>query len=44
MIRSGLIGRSILASRSPELHEREAQALGLDLSYELFDFTDRALD
>ncbi len=41
MIRSGLIGRSILASRSPELHEREAQAQGLELTYELIDFTDR---
>jgi len=44
MIRSGLIGRSILASRSPELHEKEAQAQGLDLTYELFDFTARGLD
>lgn len=43
MIRSGLLGRSILASRSPELHEKEAQALSLDLSYELFDFTARSL-
>lgn len=43
MIRSGLLGRSILASRSPELHEKEAQAQGLDLSYELFDFTARNL-
>ncbi|MBF9152304.1 shikimate dehydrogenase [Novosphingobium jiangmenense] len=41
MIRSGLLGRSILASRSPELHEKEAQALGLELRYELFDFSDR---
>ncbi|WP_372732036.1 shikimate dehydrogenase [Novosphingobium sp.] len=41
MIRSGLLGRSILASRSPELHEQEAAAQGLDLSYELFDFSDR---
>lgn len=41
MIRSGLIGRSILASRSPELHEKEAQAQGLELTYELVDFTDR---
>lgn len=44
MIRSGLIGRSILASRSPELHEKEAQAQGLDLTYELFDFSARGLD
>lgn len=41
---TGLIGRSILASRSPWLHEQEAKAQGLELSYELFDFTDRALD
>ena len=41
MIRSGLIGRSILASRSPWLHEQEARAQGLELTYELFDFSDR---
>ena len=28
MLRSGLIGRDILASRSPWLHEQEARALG----------------
>lgn len=43
MIRSGLLGRSILASRSPQLHEQEAEKQGLELSYELFDFTDRGL-
>jgi shikimate dehydrogenase len=43
MIRSGLLGRSILASRSPYLHEQEARTQGLELSYELFDFTDRGL-
>ena len=43
MIRSGLIGRSILSSRSPWLHEQEAKAQGLALSYELFDFSDRDL-
>jgi shikimate dehydrogenase len=43
MIRSGLIGRSILSSRSPWLHEQEARAKGFDLVYELFDFTDRGL-
>jgi len=43
MIRSGLIGRSILSSKSPWLHEQEAKAQGLDLSYELFDFTQRGL-
>lgn len=43
MIRSGLIGRSILSSRSPWLHEQEARALGLNLAYALIDFTDRGL-
>jgi len=43
MIRSGLIGRSILSSRSPWLHEQEAAAQGLDLTYELFDFDARGL-
>jgi shikimate dehydrogenase len=37
-ILTGLIGRHIGASRSPWLHEREAQAQGLALSYTLFDF------
>ncbi|MFM2300280.1 MAG: hypothetical protein RLZZ84_16 [Pseudomonadota bacterium] len=44
MFRSGLLGRAILASRSPWLHEQEARAQGLELTYELFDFTDRGLD
>lgn len=44
MLRSGLLGRAILASRSPWLHEQEARAQGLELTYELFDFTDRGLD
>ena len=43
-IRSGLIGRSILASRSPWLHEQEARAQGMQLDYALFDFTARNLD
>ena len=30
MVRSGLIGRDILASRSPWLHEQEARALGFE--------------
>jgi shikimate dehydrogenase len=38
---SGLVGRDILASRSPWLHEREALAQGISLSYALFDFTAR---
>ncbi len=44
MFRSGLIGRAILASRSPWLHEQEARAQGIELGYELFDFTARGLD
>lgn len=44
MLRTGLIGRAIKASRSPWLHEQEARAQGLALSYELFDFTERGLD
>ncbi len=43
MLRSGLIGHDILASRSPWLHEQEARALGLELEYQLFDFKARAL-
>jgi shikimate dehydrogenase len=41
--KTGLVGRSILASRSPWLHEQEGRAQGLDLTYELFDFTARGL-
>jgi shikimate dehydrogenase len=44
MMLSGLLGRSILASRSPWLHEQEARAQGIELRYELFDFTARGLD
>lgn len=40
----GLIGRGILASRSPKLHETEADAQGLRLVYSLFDFTELVLD
>jgi shikimate dehydrogenase len=40
-IRTGLLGREILASRSPWIHEQEAQAQGVALSYTLFDFTAR---
>jgi shikimate dehydrogenase len=35
---TGLIGRDILASRSPWLHEREADAQGVRLVYSLYDF------
>ena len=44
MLHTGLVGRSIQASRSPWLHEEEARAQGLDLRYSLFDFTQRGLD
>lgn len=44
MLRTGLIGRSIMASRSPWLHEQEGKAQGLGLSYTLFDFTDQGRD
>jgi quinate/shikimate dehydrogenase (NAD+) len=40
---TGLIGRGILESRSPLLHEREADAQGLRLVYSLFDFADLGL-
>lgn len=41
MLRSGLIGRAIQSSRSPWLHEEEARTQGIELHYELFDFTER---
>lgn len=44
MLRTGLIGRAIKASRSPWLHEQEARAQGLDLTYTLFDFTADGMD
>lgn len=39
----GLVGKGILASGSPWLHEQEGAAQGLQLRYELFDFTARNL-
>jgi shikimate dehydrogenase len=39
----GLIGRGILASRTPRMHEREADAQGLHLLYALFDFAELGL-
>jgi shikimate dehydrogenase len=42
-VRVALVGRDILASRSPWLHEQEALAQGLALRYELVDFTARGL-
>jgi shikimate dehydrogenase len=41
---TGLIGRDILASRSPWLHEREADAQGVRLVYALYDFVALGLD
>lgn len=41
---SGLAGRDILASRSPWLHEREADAQGIRLVYSLYDFAARGWD
>ena len=38
---AGLLGRDILASGSPALHESEAKAQGAQLSYLLFDFAQR---
>lgn len=37
LLLSGLVGTEIAASRSPSIHEREAQAHGLRLTYALFD-------
>lgn len=37
----GLVGRGILQSRTPWMHEQEADAQGLRLIYNLYDFTDR---
>jgi shikimate dehydrogenase len=39
----GLIGRGILASRSPRMHECEADSQGLRLVYALFDFAELGL-
>lgn len=38
---TGLIGSGILASRSPWLHEQEADAQGINLQYTMFDFAHR---
>ena len=42
-IRVGLIGTGIRQSKSPMLHETEARAQGLDLSYQLIDLDARRL-
>src|SRR5687768_3882595 len=34
----GLLGREIRLSRSPQMHQDEARAQGIELKYELFDF------
>lgn len=41
---TGLLGRGIDASRSPEMHEREAAALGIPLAYRRVDFNDLEYD
>lgn len=35
----GLLGKNILASKSPQLHQTEAAAQGLQLIYKLYDFS-----
>ena len=37
VVRAGLIGSSIQASRTPMMHMREGSAQGLTYSYEVFD-------
>lgn len=44
MVLTGLIGRDIAASRSPWLHEREAEAQGFKLRYDLLDFASLGRD
>jgi shikimate dehydrogenase len=41
---TGLIGRGIGASRSPYMHESEADAQGIRLVYKLFDFAEMGCD
>src|SRR3954452_10277070 len=43
-VRLALIGAGIGASLSPALHEHEAEALGLDCSYDLIDLDELGLD
>jgi shikimate dehydrogenase len=43
-ILTGLLGRNIQRSRSPQMHHDEAQAQGLDLEYRLFDFAALKMD
>lgn len=44
MLKTGLVGRAIKASRSPWLHEQEAKAQGVELRYALFDFNELGRD
>jgi shikimate dehydrogenase len=44
MLKTGLVGRAIKASRSPWLHEQEAKAQGVELRYTLFDFNELGRD
>jgi len=41
---TGLIGRGIAASKSPEIHESEGRSLGVNVSYELMDLNDTHYD
>lgn len=43
LIKTGLIGRGIQASRSPSIHMKEAAELGLRLTYSLLDLDDASL-
>lgn len=43
-IRAGLLGRGILQSRTPRMHEAEGSRLGLRYDYRLFDFDQLGLD
>lgn len=43
-LRAGLLGRGILESRTPHMHEAEGVRLGLSYRYDLFDFDSLGLD
>lgn len=42
-VRAGLVGRGILLSRTPAMHEAEGRAHGMDYDYRLFDLDDQTL-
>ena len=44
LIRTGLLGRNIQQSRSPQMHHEEARAQGLELEYRLFDLAVMDMD